>query len=42
MATDPGESRNQAQNQPERVKNMLRLLEDIAQRDRDAVVAPPE
>jgi len=37
LSQDPGETTNQAQQQADRVQQLLRVLDDVAARDRDAV-----
>lgn len=37
LAQDPGETKNQAEQQPDRVKQLLRMLDKVAAADRDAV-----
>ncbi len=40
LTQDPGETTNQAAQQAERVRRLLRLLDEVSARDRDAVVKP--
>ena len=37
LATDPSETKNLADTEPERVRQFTKLLEEISARDRDAV-----